>query len=87
MTTPPAKRTKHHHDPRLVHQRLVRQHLVPRLPLRDRGYDAGQVVPVQMGALGEPVAHPGLVVASFVIAHVLRGVTPVVHGVNEMAFD
>ncbi len=87
MTPPPAKRAKHHHDPRLMHQRFIRQHLVPRLLLRHPRHHAREIIPIKMGAFGDPVAHPARVVARFVLAHVLRRVAPVVHRVDEMGFD
>ena len=70
-----------------MHERLVRQHLVTSLALRDGGDDARQIIPIQMGALGEPVAHPSRVVAGFFLAHVSRGVPPVIHSVDDVAFD
>ena len=88
MTPPPAQRAEHHHDPHLMHKRLVRHNLPilrPRLP--DWGDHPRQVIPVLVRAFSDPVAHPGRVETRFVSAQVLPGVPPIVDGLPDVGLD
>ena len=71
-----------------MHERLVRHNLtIPRPRLPDQGDHPGQVIPVLMRAFGNPVAHPGWIVASFVSMDVLPGVAPVFDGLPDVGVD
>lgn len=80
MTSPPAKCTEHHHDPRLFPQVFWRT-----FPRHVRS-DGGQVVEIHVCAFSNPVAK-AVMVPRLAFAKVAPCVSPIVDTVCNMRRD